>query len=181
MDLSVQPALSEITQDERFALIREAYNKDRSQMTLMLAHQLRIPEADILRALEGEAAFELDSSRWEEIIRAFEALGNVHVIVSNGAATIEVFGQFGKFSNSDGFLNVRTKSLDMHIRSWELASVFAFRKPSHLDGHESLSIQFYDRRGNSAFKVFLNFGGSAPAPELIETYENLIARFAKRP
>src|SRR5512134_105603 len=104
-----------MTQAERHFIIREAYNSDRSQMTLMLAHKLQITELEILRALEGDIAHELSFLRWEEIIRAFEALGNVHVIVSNGATTIEVYGHFGRFSNSDGFLNIRTKSLDMHI------------------------------------------------------------------
>ena len=169
----------EMTQGERRVAIREAFNNDRAQMTLMLAHKLQIPEVDILRALEGDTAQELDFPRWEEILRAFEGLGNVHVIVSNGATTIEVHGQFGKFTNSDGFLNVRTKSLDMHIRTWELASVFAFRKPSHLDGRESLSFQFFDRRGAAAFKVFLNFGGHEPSQELRQKYDSLIERFAK--
>lgn len=175
-NISLSP---EMTTNERNQAIREAYNQDRSQMTLMLAHQLHIPEADILRALEGDTARELDFARWEEIIRAFEALGEVTVIVSNGSTTIESFGQFGGFSNAQGFLNVRSKSLDMHIRGWELASVFAFRKPSHLDKHESLSFQFFDKRGNSAFKVFLNFGGKDPAPELVEAYNELIGRFSK--
>ena len=170
----------EMTANERNQAIREAYNQDRSQMTLMLAHQLHVPEVDILRALEGDTARELDFARWEEIIRAFEALGDVTVIVSNGSTTIESFGQFGGFSNAQGFLNVRSKSLDMHIRGWELASVFAFRKPSHLDKHESLSFQFFDKRGNSAFKVFLNFGGKDPAPELNQAYNELIERFAKQ-
>jgi putative heme iron utilization protein len=173
------PLSPDLTHAERLTAIRDAYNTDRSQMTLMLAYQLRVPEADILRALEGDTARELDFSRWDEIIRAFELLGDVTVIVSNGATTIEVFGQFGKFTNKDGFLNVRTDSLDMHIRGWELAAVFAFRKPSHLDKHESLSIQFFDRRGNSAFKVFLNFGGKDPAPELMEKYNELIEKFTK--
>src|SRR5262245_20579614 len=114
----------DLTTEERLNAIRNAYNTDRSQMTLMLAYKLRVPEVEIIRALEGDTAHELDFSRWEEIIRAFEPLGPVTVILSNGAATVEVFGQFGKFSNKDGFLNVRTDSLDMHIRGWELASVF---------------------------------------------------------
>lgn len=168
----------DMTAEERTQAIREAYNQDRSQMTLMLAHQLKIQEVEILRALQGDTAYELDATRWEEIIRAFEALGPVTVIVSNGATTIEVFGQFGKFFNKDGFLNIRTETLDMHIRGWELASVFAFKKPSHLDKHESLSFQFYDRRGNSAFKVFLNFD-KAPTPELTAQYNQLIQKFGK--
>lgn len=176
---TVTPLSPDLTREERLEAIRDAYNANRSQMTLMLAHKLCVPEADIIRAIEGDTAHELDFTRWEEIIRAFEPLSNVHVIVSNGATTIEVYGQFGKFTNTDGFLNVRTKSLDMHIRSWELASVFAFRKPSHLDGHESLSFQFFDKRGSAAFKVFLNFGGNDPTPELVEKYNSLIERFAK--
>jgi putative heme iron utilization protein len=168
----------DLSAEERLIAIREAYDTDRSQMTLMLAHKLRVPEVEIIRALEGDTAHELDFSRWEELIRAFEALGNVTVILSNGAATIEVFGQFGKFTNKEGFLNIRNDSLDMHIRGWELATVFAFRKPSHLDKHESLSFQFFDRRGNTAFKVFLNFGGHDPSPELVQKYETLIEKFA---
>ncbi len=168
-----------MTTTERMQTIRDAFNSDRSQMTLMLAHKLSIPEVEIVRSLEGDIAHELDFARWEEIIRAFESLGNVHVIVSNGATTIEAFGQFGNFTNTDGFLNVRTKSLDMHIRSWELASVFAFRKPSHLDRHESLSFQFFDRRGSAAFKVFLNFGAKDPDSQLIRTYRELTEKFIK--
>lgn len=176
----LQPATftTENSHEHELAAIREVFNRDRSQMTLMLAHRLQIPEVQILRALEGDLAHELDAARWEEIIRAFEELGNVHVILSNGAATIEVRGQFGKFTNTDGFLNIRTKSLDIHIRGWELASVFAFCKQSHFDGHESLSFQFFDRRGNPAFKVFLNFGGHEPSAELREKYDSFIERFS---
>jgi putative heme iron utilization protein len=173
------PLNPNLTAEARIQFIRDAYNADRSQMTLMLAHQLRIPEVDILRALEGDTACELDASRWEEIIRAFEALGDVTVIVSNGAATLEVFGRFGKFNNAQGFLNIRTDSLDMHIRGWELGSVFAFRKPSHLTKHETLSFQFFDRHGNAAFKVFLNFDGGDPSPELRQKYTALVQGFKK--
>ena len=166
--------------EDRYTAIRQAFDADRSQMTLMLARQMQLPEVEVIRALQGDLAHELDASRWEQIIRAFEALGNVHVIVSNGAVTLEACGQFGKFSLTDGFLNVQTKSLDMHIRTWELASVFAFRKPSHTDGREALSFQFFDRRGDCAFKVFLTFGGHDPSPEVLERYESLIRLFAKQ-
>ena len=161
------------------AVLRAAFNVDRKQMTIMIARKMRVPEVEVMRSLEGDIAHELDSARWDEIIRSFEGLGKVHVIVSNGATTLEAFGEFGKFSNTDGFFNVQTKSLDMHIRGWELDSVFAFRKPSHIDGREALSIQFFDRRGDAAFKVFLTFGGHDPSPQLLEKYNELITRFAK--
>ena len=62
----------DLTPDERLEAIREAHNEDRSQMTLLLAHKLRIPEVEIMQALEGDTACELDFLRWEELIRAFE-------------------------------------------------------------------------------------------------------------
>jgi len=168
---------TEITIDHES--IRDVFNADRKQMTLMVARKMRVPEVEVIRSLEGDLSQELDASRWEEIIRSFEEFGNVHVIVSNGATTLEAFGQFGKFSNTDGFFNVQGKSLDMHIRSWEPASIFAFRKPSHTDGREALSFQFYDRRAESAFKVLLTFGGHDPSPELMQKYDALIQKFAK--
>jgi len=169
----------EMTVEERLSTIREAFDGDRTQMTLMLARKLNVQEIEVVRALQGDLSHELDFARWEELVRSFESLGNVHVIVSNGAVTLEGFGQFANFSNTDGFFNVRSKSLDMHIRSWELASVFAFRKPSHTDGREALSFQFFDRRGDAAFKVFLTFGGHDPSPELMKIYHELIEKFSK--
>ena len=102
--------------DERLIAIREAYNADRSQMTLMLAYKLRVPEVEVIRALEGDTAHELDFSRWEELIRAFEALGKVTVILSNGAATVEVFGQIWKIHKQRWLLK-RQNRLTRHAHS----------------------------------------------------------------
>lgn len=71
---SVTPFSSDHIHEERLAAIHDAYRSDRSQTTLMLAHKLRVSEVEIMRALEGEDARELDFSRWEGIIRTFEAL-----------------------------------------------------------------------------------------------------------
>ena len=83
----------------------------------------------------------------------------MRVLVSNGATTIEVDGQFGGFSTAGEFFNVQTDSLDMHIRWQQLAAVFAVEKPGHMDGTATRSFQFFDQTGAAAFKVFLNFGG----------------------
>jgi putative heme iron utilization protein len=71
-----------------------------------------------------------------------------------------VDGQFGGFSTAGEFFNVQTDTLDMHIRSKELAAVFAVEKPGHLDGIATRSFQFFDQAGAAALKVLLNFGGS---------------------
>ena len=156
--------------------IAAAIAKDPGRMTMQLARELDVPEVEVVRRLP--AAVELDPARWEEIIRAFEALGTVRVIVSNGGATLEAVGEFGNFSTWNEFFNVQTPTLDMHIRWAELAAVFAVEKPSHMNGVATLSFQFFDRSGNVAFKTFLNFGGKV-APEAAAEFVRLRQRFRK--
>src|SRR5262245_13332211 len=127
-------------------------------MTLKLAHDLGVPEIEVIRAFPPERVLELEISRWEELLRSLEVLGSVRVLVSNGATTIEVDGQFGGFSTAGEFFNVQTQTLDMHIRWQQLAAVFAVEKPGHMDGTATRSVQFFDRTGAAALKVFLNFG-----------------------
>ena len=133
-------------------------------MTLQVARQFNVPEADVIRALPPERVVELDASRWREIIVRLEQVGTVHVIVSNGATTIEAMGIFGGFSTMGEFFNVQTKSLDLHIRWAELGAVFAVEKPGHLDKQPTKSVQFFDRSGAAAFKVFLNFNRQIAVP-----------------
>jgi putative hemin transport protein len=156
------------------ATIRESPN----QMTMLLARQFGVPEVEVVRAFPDDRAVELAVERWEELIRRLEPFGKVHVIVSNGGATLEVNGQFGGFSTTGEFFNVQTKSLDMHIRWREIGAAFAVEKPGHLDGKKTLSFQFFDRSGHAAFKVFLGFGGSIP-PEKAERFVQIRDAFRK--
>ena len=157
--------------------IRAALQADPGRMTMQLARELAVPEAEIVRQMPQSV--ELDAARWEEIISAFEPLGKLHVIVSNGGATLEAVGAFGGFSKWHEFFNVQTDSLDMHIRWPELADVFAVEKPSHMTGVSTLSVQFYDRAGAAAFKVFFNFGGK-PSPELAARFTELRSQFRRQ-
>jgi putative heme iron utilization protein len=157
--------------------IRAAFQANPRKMTMMLARELNVPEAEIMRALPESLATELDVARWEELIRAFEPLGKVHVICSNGAVTLESYGMFGNFSTWSEFFNVQTATLDMHIRFKQLGSVFAVQKPGHMDGVNTLSVQFFDQLGNSAFKVFLTFGSTAATPERLAQFQEICERF----
>jgi putative heme iron utilization protein len=127
-------------------------------MTLQLARDFGVPEVEVIRAFPDGRAVELDAARWEEMLHSLELFGPVRVLVSNGATTLEVVGQFGNFSTTGDFLNVQTDTLDMHIRWRELAAAFAVEKPGHMDGLSTCSVQFFDRAGAAALKVFLNFG-----------------------
>jgi putative hemin transport protein len=143
--------------------IRAAVEKNPRKMTLQLARDLGVPEVEVIRAFPSDRVTELDIARWEELLRSLEALGSLRVLVSNGATTIEVDGQFGGFSTAGEFFNVQTESLDMHIRWEQLAAVFAVKKPGHMDGTATRSLQFFDQTGAAALKIFLNFGGQISA------------------
>lgn len=162
---------------ERVEAIRAALRASPSQMTLQLARQLSVPEAEVIRAMPDGRTVELDAGRWQEIFEALATLGKVHVIVSNGSVTCEVNGAFGGFSTWGEFFNVQTGSLDLHIRWAQLADIFAVEKPSHMDGVNTLSLQFYDRDGAAALKVFLSFGGQKPSAEKQEAFDAIRARF----
>jgi len=159
--------------------IRAAFERDRKKMTVQLARELGVPEVEIMRALPGGLATELDVTRWEGLLRALADFQNVHVILTNGSATLEAFGTFGNFSTFGEYFNVQTKSLDMHIRYRELGAIFAVEKPGHLDGVNTLSFQFYGRDGAAAFKVFLSFGGKPAPPERADRFARLRDEFRK--
>ncbi len=160
--------------------IRTAVEKNPRKMTLQHARDLGVPEVEVIRAFPAERVWELDIARWEELLRGLEAFGSVRVLVSNGATTIEVDGQFGGFSTAGEFFNVQTDSLDMHVRWQQLAAAFAVEKPGHMDGTATRSFQFFDQTGDAAFKVFLNFGGPIP-PEREALFSELRAKFKGKP
>src|ERR1019366_7441083 len=108
--------------------IRAAVEKNPRKMTLQLAHDLGVPEVEVIRAFPTDRVMELDIARWEELLTSFEAFGSVRVLVSNSATTIEVDGQFGGFSTAGEFFNVQTDSLHMHIRWEQFGAAFAVEK-----------------------------------------------------
>ena len=158
--------------------IRAAVAQNPRKMTQQLARDLGVPEADVIRAFPPERVKELDISKWEELLSSLEALGSVRVLVSNGATTIEVDGQFGGFSTTGEFFNVQTDTLDMHIRWQNLAAVFAVEKPGHMDGTGTRSVQFFDQTGAAALKIFLNFGGTIQ-PERETFFRQLAEKFGR--
>jgi len=159
--------------------IRAAVLEHPNRMAMQLAKEFGVPEVEIVRSMPEDRAIELDVSRWEELIRRLEGLGTLHVIVSNGAATLEAVGEFGSFSTWNEFFNVQTKTLDMHIRWPNLGAAFAVEKPSHMSSVNTYSIQFFDQAGHAAFKAFLNFGGGLSA-ERAALFQGLKEQFRGR-
>ena len=163
--------------EDTAAAVRRVFGRNHGAMTVEIARNLGVPEAEVIRALPDGRSVELDPSRWEEILRAFEPLGKVHVICTNAACTMEVVGSFGKFSRSGQYFNVQNGSLDMHVRWKTLRHIFAVEKPGHMDGVSTVSFQLFSDDGRAAFKVFLTFGGKPPTPERRAAFERLRDEF----
>lgn len=164
---------------ERRQRIEAELSRNPGKMTLQIARDLNVPEAEVIRAFPPQRVQEMEAAQWEEILRALAGFGKVHVIVSNAGATVEVNGEFGNFSTWGEFFNVQSKTLDMHIRFKEIASIFAVEKPSHMDGVNTLSVQFFDQVGAAMFKVFLSFGASSPKPETAARFTELRGQFCR--
>lgn len=158
---------------ELAARVAEEFAENGRAMTPVVARRLGVPEADVVRHLPNGMSRELDARQWEAILRRLSDFGKVHVITSNAATTLESFGEFGGFSTWGEYFNVQTKSLDMHIRFAEIATIFAVEKPSHMDGVPAPSLQFFTAAGDSAFKVFFSFGGKPLAPDRLEMFRAL--------
>jgi putative heme utilization carrier protein HutX len=148
-------------------------------MTLVMARELALPEAEVIRNLPADRVNELDVSRFEEIMERCAAVKPVHVLVSNESVTLEGTGELGNFSRWGEFFNVQTKGIDMHIRPERLASAFAVQKPSHMDGAPTVSVQFFDQQGNSAFKIFFTFGQKAASQQVLAVWQDICEDFRK--
>ncbi len=159
--------------------ILSALRNSPSQMTLQLARQLEVPEVEIIRRLPEGRSTELEVARWEELFQALADMGEVHVIVSNESVTCEVVGVFGGFSTWGEFFNVQTRTLDLHIRYEQLGEVFAVEKPSHTDGVNTLSLQFFDHKGNASLKAFASFGGQPASAERTAQFSAIRDRFRR--
>jgi putative hemin transport protein len=176
MNRTVSQVESRTIPHEVLERLRDTLQRNPRKMTLQLARDFGVPEVEVIRAFPERRAVELDASRWEELLRSLEPFGPVRVLVTNGATTLEVVGQFGNFSTTGDFFNIQTDSLDMHIRWRELAAAFAVEKPGHMDGVSTYSIQFFDRAGAAALKVFLNFGETI-SPQRLRQFSELRDKF----
>jgi putative heme iron utilization protein len=145
----------EVTRDAR---ITKALREHPDAMIMELARQHAVSERHVLALLGPPRAVVLDIARWEELLRGLPSLGRVRVIASNSGITMETRGTFGGFSLVEGWFNVQTATLDLHLRTAALGSAIAVEKPSHQSGRPTASVQLFDLAGHAIMKVFLLFG-----------------------
>ena len=137
--------------------IRDWFRADPNRMPMMGARQFGLPEATVVRALRAEWQItELRLDAFKEIMEALRDLGKLRVFVRSRAAVTEMTGTFREFSEAGGFFNVGGDTIDLHIIPRELEFIFAIERPGlATPDQRTYSVQFFDKQGDAAFKVFL--------------------------
>ena len=157
--------------------VAEYFARKPAAMVLLAARDLGLPEAEILRCLEGAVELKPDA---EALLRDLEPFGTCHVIVSNRGATLEARGAFGNFSRSGPFLNVENGVLDLHLRTEAVTSAFCLDKPSHRDRRPIHTVQLFDAAGDAVLKAVMPRTDGAYSPEQDQAFQSLRERHRLR-
>ena len=144
----------------------------------LIAQRLGVSESEVARCLPEGRSTELDATGIMDLIREFEPLGKVRVIVQNGRTVLETNGQFGGYSATGPYLNVRTDTLDLRIDTGGFTTAFALVNPGRNEGIETASFEFFAADCKSSFKVILAVNGNKEAPERFDQFKRLRARYA---
>jgi putative heme degradation protein len=141
---------------DRLEAVRAWFREDPSRMTMMASRKFELPEQAVVATLVGQwPIVRLRDDAFRELMEALPSLGLMRVFVRSKAAVIESVGTFGGFSETGPFFNVQTDTLDMHILHDEIGTIYAVEKRGHDSDNATHSFQFFDIRGDAAFKAFL--------------------------
>lgn len=159
--------------------IRAWFADDPSRMTMMGARKFSVPEETVVRTLIGQwPIVALRADAFKEIMDALREMGLLRVFVRSRAAVSEVSGKFDAFSESGGFFNIQGNGIDMHIIWRDIAAIYAVEKQSHdVPDQRTYSIQFFDKQGDAAFKVFLWENFPTVPPEFVDKFRQAILKF----
>lgn len=167
-----------ITKEEE---IREWFRKDPSRMTMVASRHFEVPEGEVINALIKEWPITaLAAESFEDIMNALKAVGLVRIFVRSRAAVMECDGNLGeaKFSKSGPFFNVDGGGLDMHIMPAEIRSVYAVEKKSHMNPEDhTYSLQFFDKQGDSALKIFLWQDFPKTPKAAVDAYREIVEKY----
>lgn len=171
---NINKAKKEIKMNEK---IKEYLSKNKNMPTVFAAKELGVGESDILRNIEEDGITEVGAEQFDPIMKEVSNWGGVTFIVTNDAAIIEIkasvpVGQYGR-----GFFNLHSDDspLGGHISHESIGSIFFVSRP--FMGQESHSIQFFDKNGKCAFKIYL---GRDENGKIKETQKTLFAELKKR-
>ncbi len=138
------------------ARLRDAWNLIRNLRPTapqrQIAEDLGVTEAQLVAAHCGDTAVRL-RPHWAALLTDLAQLGDVQALTRNDDAVIEVDGVFRNVVARDGTVSVRDRDIDLEFDTTEWSCAFAVRELTRQGVR--CSLQFFDRAGASAHKVFL--------------------------
>ncbi len=169
---------SQVTEDIR-KNVQAALEEDPSFMPAFLAKKLGIPEALVIAALPDEMRSFTEADNFEEIWKEATTWEKVTFIVSAPGAIVEYKGKLpeGKFGH--GFFNLKEKDhpLGGHLMISQLKSICFLNKK--LFGLESLSLQFFDEKGNQMFGIYCGREKKEIIPAVKTAWNSMKESFCK--
>ena len=135
--------------------IRQRIAENSSIMTLELARELGVKEADVIRSLPDGMAVEAPAEDFEIIWERMTAWEKVTFICISCGCVTEVSGPLPTGKRGHGMFNLRQRgnALGGHILVQDLGSIWLVSKP--VFGKESHSVQFFSKAGDAMFSVYL--------------------------
>jgi len=133
----------------------ELLEKDPSLLPSDIARQLDLSESEVVKALPEEMVTVIDGSKAQEILEGLVGFGDVTTIVHSFGSIFEVKAPFPKGKLAHGYYNLmgRNGELHGHLKLDLITDIALVSKPFR--GTESHYFGFFDKQGNSIFKIYL--------------------------
>jgi putative heme utilization carrier protein HutX len=119
-----------------------------------IARDYRVSTYDVVHALPAEHRAVLPGARFEEVLQALTAWGEVLFIVHTADIVLECAGTIPPGTFGRGYFNLHGDSpIGGHIRAENCKHIAFVSRP--FMGRPSRSLQFFNGAGEAMFKVFV--------------------------
>lgn len=135
--------------------IQEALASQPNAFPSSIAQQLGVSEYAVISELSSDAVQQAPASSFDAIMKEVTKWGDVTFLVRNGSVIAEIKATVPSGSHGHGYFNFEhgASPIGGHICADQLGAICFVTKPAF--GMESLSIQFFDKQGDSMFKIYL--------------------------
>lgn len=156
--------------------IKEALANKPEAFPVAIAKELGVSEWEVISQLPDDVMQEVAGSSFDTIMKDVTGWGNITFLVRNASIIAEIKGVVPPGTYGSGYFNFAhgVSPISGHVRADNIAHICFVQKSSM--GMESMSIQFFDKQGDSAFKIYLDRSKDRKIiPEQVAAYNKLRA------
>ncbi len=178
---SMKPPIHSTLPDTQAQLtvVREKLALNPDGILEVIALQNRLTTREVVSCLPEKCVLAVDGKAFSAIMDEVSQWGEILLIVHTQDAIIECAGPLPKGEFAHGFFNLGDGSpIRGHIRAGNCTEICLVRRP--FMSMETCSIQFFNQRGDTMFKIFVSRDESEKLnSQQVEHFEALRERFAK--